>query len=223
MPPAFTQTGVLSYHARTPASATYPSGRIATGDPVFLKLVNRLGISYFYSTDAPASSVRGTVRLGAVVSGENGWQISLPLVGATPLKDGRLDLATTLDLARIQAVAAQVSQSTEVYTGTLTVDVNAVSSISLNGARPVTSKVELPLTLSPLELTMPNGSTTQTAHGPAKRETTPLNTVAPPPRPSSLPHKIRLVLIGLLLLLVAATVAAIPSSDGEERREAREG
>jgi hypothetical protein len=219
----FTQTGVLAYDARTPTSPTYPSGRIATGDPVFLKLVNRLGISYFYSTDAPASSVRGTVRLGAVVSGENGWQISLPLVGPTPLNGGRLDLATTLDLARIQAVAAQVSQSTEVYTGTLTVDVNAVASISLNGARPVTSKVELPLTLSPLELTMPNGTTTQTAHGPAKRETTPLNTVPPPPRPSSLPHKIRLVLIGLLLLLIAATVAAIPSSDSEERRQGGEG
>jgi signal peptidase I len=222
-PPTFTQTGVLAYHAHTPPSATYPSGRVVTGDPVFLKLVDRVGISYFYSTDAPAAWVRGTVRLGAVVSGENGWQISLPLVRATPLKAGRLDLAATLELARIEAIATQVSDSTGTYTGTLTVNVTAVSNISFHGASPVTTKLVLPLTLSAAELIMSSGDTTQTVHGPAKTFTSSLNTVAPPPHPSSLPHKIRLGLIGLLLLLIAATVAAIPSSESQERREPQEG
>jgi len=226
-PPTFTQTGVLAYHARTPASATYPSGRVVTGDPVFLKLIDRLGIFYLFSTDAPYSSVRGTVRLGAVVSGENGWQMSLPLVKATPLKNGRLDLETTLDLTRIEAIAAQVSESTETDTGTLTVDVTAVSKVSFDGAKPVTSSFGLPLNLSALELTVSgstssSGGLTQTAHGPGETHTSPLNTVAPPPRPSSLPHKMRLGLIGLLLLLVAATVAAIPSSEPEKRREPQE-
>jgi signal peptidase I len=222
-PPTFTQTGALTYHARTAASATYPSGRVVTGDPVFLKLVDRLGISFFYSTDAPVSSVRGTVRLGAVVSGENGWQISLPLAGATPVKAGKLDLAATLDLARIENIANQVTASTGTYTGTLTVTVTAVSKISFEGATPVTSQVELPLTLSAAELTMASGTATPTAHGPAKTSTGPLNTVPRPPRPASLLHMIRIGLIGLLLLLIAATVAAIPSSEPEERREPQEG
>jgi signal peptidase I len=222
-PPTFTQTGVLTYHTSTPASATYPSGRVVTGDPVFLKLIDRLGISYFYSTDAPPSWVRGTVRLEAVVSGQNGWQINLPLVRATSLKNGHLDMGTTLDLARIEAIASQVSQSTGTYTGTLTVGVTAVSNISFHGASPVTTKVDLPLALSDVELNMPTLHPTQTAHGPAVSDTSPLNTVPPPPRPSSLPHKIRLGLIGALLLLIAATVAAIPSSESEERRERREG
>ncbi len=147
-PPTFTQTEVLAYHARTPPSAIYPSGRIVTGNPVFLKLVDRLGISYFYSTDAPPSRVRGTVRLAAIVSGENGWQISLPLVTTTPLKAGHLELVATLDLARIQAIATQVSESTGTYTGTLTVSVTAVSKIRFDGAKPVAATVELPLTLS---------------------------------------------------------------------------
>jgi signal peptidase I len=217
-PPTFTQTGALTYHARTPATATYPTGRVVTGDPVFLKLVDRLGISYFYSTDAPASWVRGTVRLGAVVSGENGWQISLPLVRATPLKAGRLSLNATLDLARIEAIASQVSESTETSTGTLTVSVTALSKISFDGAAPVTSQVELPLTLSAFELSMATGSTTQTAHGPAMTATSALNRAAPPSQHSSPWHEIRLGLIGALLLLIAATVAAIPSSEPEERR-----
>jgi signal peptidase I len=222
-PPTFTQTGGLAYHARTAPSATYPSGQIVTGDAVFLKLVHRLGISYFFSTDAPASWVRGTVRLGAVVSGENGWQISLPLVRATPLKAGHLDLAATLDLARIEAIATQVSESTGTYTGTLSVNLTAVSNISFERAKAVTTTVELPLTLSAAELIMSSGTTTQTTHGAAKTYTSALNTVAPAPRPSSLAHEIRLGLIGALLLLIAATVAAIPSSEPEERREPQEG
>jgi signal peptidase I len=221
-PPTFTQTGVLTYHARTAPSATYPSGRVVTGDPVFLKLVDRLGISYYFSTDAPTSWVRGTVRLGAVVSGQNGWQISLPLVRATPLRAGRLDLATTLDAARIQAIATQVSESTGTYTGTLTVTVTAVSNISFDGAKPVTTTAEMPLTLSAVELTTPSGSTTQTAHGRAVSTTSSMNTVPPPAHHSSPWHEIRLALIGLLLLLIAATVAAIPSSEPVERREPEE-
>jgi hypothetical protein len=221
-PPTFTQTGVLTYHAGTPASATYPSGRIVTGDPVFLRLVDQLGISYFYSTDAPASWVHGTVRLSAVIAGQNGWQFTLPLVGATPLEAGRLDLATTLDLARVQAIANQVTESTGTFTGTLTVTVRAVSNVSFDGAKPVRGAVDLPLTLSTVELTMAAGSTTQTAHGPAESHTSALNTVAPPPHHSSPWHEIRLGLIGALLLLIAATVAAIPSSEPEQRREPQE-
>jgi signal peptidase I len=221
-PPTFTQTGALTYHAHTPATATYPTGRVVTGDPVFLKLVDRLGISYFYSTDAPASWVRGTVRLGAVVSGQNGWQISLPLAGATPVKAGKLDLAATLDLGRIEAIANQVSESTGTFTGTLTVTVVAVSKISFNGAKSVATTVKMPLSLSTVELTMSSGSTTQTAQGPAVTGTRPLNTLPPPPAPSSRWHEIRLGLIGLLLLLIAATVAAMPSSESDERREPHE-
>ena len=71
------------------------------------------------------------------------------------------------------------------------------------------------------ELTMTSGTTTQTAHGPGVTHTSPLNTVAPPAHPSTLPHEIRLGLIGALLLLIAATIAAIPSSEPEERREPR--
>jgi signal peptidase I len=222
-PLTFTQTGVLTYHARTPAGATYPSGRVVTGDPVFLKLVDRLGISFFYSTDAPVASVRGTVRLGAVVSGQNGWQISLPLARATPVKAGQLDLAATLDLARIENIASQVSESTGTYTGTLTVTVTAVSNISFDGSKPVTTKLELPLTFSAAEVTMTSGTATPTVHGPAVTHTSQLNTVAPPPHHSSPWHEIRLGLMGLLLLLIAATVAAIPSSESGERREPHEG
>jgi hypothetical protein len=218
-PPTFSQTGVLTYHSSTAPSSTYPSGKVVTGDPVFLKLIDRLGISYFYSTDAPASWVRGTVGLSAVVAGQNGWQISLPLVRATPLKAGRLDLTTTLDLARIEAIANQVSESTGTYTGTLTVNVRAVSNISFDGAKPVSSMVDLPLMLSNVELTMSSGSAAQTAHGPAESHTSSLSTVSPPPRRSSSWHTIRVGLIGTLLLLIAATVAAIPSSESDERRE----
>ena len=98
-----------------------------------------------------------------------------------------------------------------------------MSSISFHGARPVTTKLVLPLTLSALELTLDNATPAQTAHGLGVSGTDPLNTVAPPAHHSSPWHEIRLGLICALLLLIAATVAAIPSSEGEERREPSEG
>jgi hypothetical protein len=49
--------------------------------------------------------------------------------------------------------------------------------------------------------------------------TSQLNKTTAPPQHSSPWHEIRLGLIGALLLLIAATVAAIPSSETEERRE----
>jgi hypothetical protein len=112
-----------------------------------------------------------------------------------------------------------VSESTGTYTGTLTVTLRAVSNVSFDGAKPVRGTADLPLTLSTVELTMVAGNTTQTAHGPAESHTSALNTVAPPPKPSSPWHEVRLGLIGALLLLIAATVAAIPSSEPEQRRE----
>lgn len=222
-PPAFTQTGVLTYHARPPASATYPSGHIVTGDPVFLKLVDRLGISFFYSTDAPASSVLGNARLDAVVSAASGWQISLPLVNATPLTAGHADLTTTLNLGQILAVANRVSTATEVFTGTLVVTVTGVATVSFDGAKPVTYKVRLPLSLSALELSMSGGTLTPTAFGPAIASTVALNKVPTPAQPSSVPHEIRLGMLGALLLLIAATIVVIPTGEGEDGREPHKG
>jgi len=42
--PAYTQTGILTYQAHPPASATYPTGQVVTGDPVVVRLITALGV-----------------------------------------------------------------------------------------------------------------------------------------------------------------------------------
>jgi signal peptidase I len=217
-PVPFTQTAALGYQAKVPKSATYPTGRVSTGRPVFLRLVDRLVVSFTDSSDAPASSVRGTAHLDAVLSSASGWDTTFRLVKPTPLSAGRVRLSATLDLAQLQAMANRVSAATSVYTGTLSLTVTGVYSVSFDGGKPVTNIVELPLSLSALELTLSGGNVKQTAGGPAVVSTNALNTVPPPPTPSSLPHEVRLGMLVALLLLIAITFLAIPESEPDGGR-----
>lgn len=220
-PPVFTQTGALTYHASTRASATYPTGQIVTGDPVFLKLVDRLGVSFFYSTDAPRSSVHGTAQLDAVIAASSGWKTSIPLVKATPVTANGADLTAHLDMARILAIANSVATATSVYMGSLTLTLTAVANVRFDGARPVTCRVQLPLSLSALELSVETGDPTPTAHGPAVVSSSSLNPVTTSPQHSSKSHTIRLWLLAALGLLIAATIVAIPSEEEKDRELAR--
>jgi signal peptidase I len=214
--PHFTQTGDLSYGASAPVSATYPTGRIGTGDPVFLKLVKRVSIMFTYTTDAPPASVRGTARLSAVVSSSDGWHTSLRLARPTAVRAGRARLSGTLDLPALLAVENSVTLATGVYMGELTVTVSAEAKVSFDGTAPVAVSAQLPLTLSPLEMTMSSSRTVQTAHGPAVTATTDLTHAAVPPRPSSAPHEVRLGLVGGLLLLIALTILVLPESSRDQ-------
>jgi signal peptidase I len=217
--PAYTQTGVLSYQARVPASATYPTGQVSTGDPVFMKLLTDLGVSFYYSTTAPPAAVHGTVQIDAVLSNAAGWHTTLPMATPTPLKAGGANLTSTLDLSYIQVLATRVASQTGLGTGPIDIAVTASAVVGVGSAKPVTYTSRLPLQLTTLELSMSGTKVSSSAHGAGVVSTTSLSPTAPGAHPSSPTYgDLRLGLLALLLLAIAATALVWPASSDEDAR-----
>jgi signal peptidase I len=218
-PAAYTQTAVLTYQAKTPVSNTYPTGQVATGDPVFTKLLNRLDVTFHYTTNAPAATVHGTVRLDAVLSTSSGWHTSLPLVAPTQLTAGEAYLTSILDLSRIQALAASVAIASGVSIGTIDIAVTGSGTITVGSATPAAYSTQLPLQLTPVELTLSGATPNPSPQGPAVVSTTRLIPASPMHPSNGVSHEIRLALLALLLLAVAGTAVVWPSPGDDDDDE----
>jgi signal peptidase I len=205
------QTGVLAYHADVPVSDTYPTGAVVTGDPVFTNLLDSVAVSFHYTTDAAPASVHGTVGLELDVSAPSGWHTSLPLVPATELAAGSVDVTGTVDLRRIIALADRVAEATGVGVGaTLDVTVIATASVSLDEADPVAFGLQLPFKLTPLTLALSGVKPSASPLGPVVSSTTALDAPAPARRSGPTPNRVRLVLLAVLLVCATATLMLWP-------------
>ncbi len=215
--PAYTQTGILTYQAHPPASATYPTGQIVTGDPVFMRLLSALAVSFYYSTNAPPAGVHGTVKVDAALSNAMGWHSTLPMVAPTPLDAGRADLTGTLDLSRIQSLATSVADQTGLGAMPIKVAVTASAVVAVGSAKPVTYTSQLPLQLTTLELSMAGAKVSPSAHGLAVVSTSPLTPTASRAHHSDAAYRdIRLGLLALVLLAIAATAVVWPAAADSE-------
>jgi signal peptidase I len=217
--PAYTQTGVFTYQAQPPVSDAYPTGHVVTGDPVFVRLLTALGVSFHYSTNAPSAAVHGTVRLDAALSDAMGWHSTLPMVAPTPLKAGGANLAATLDLSRIQSLATSVSSQTGLGAVPVNVAVTASAVVGVGSAKPVRYTSQLPLQLTSLEATLAGAKVSAWTHGLGVVSTSPLNPTASVAHHSDPVHRdIRLGLLASLLLAVAATAVIWPSATDRTAR-----
>jgi signal peptidase I len=209
-----TQTGSFTYGADVPVSVTYPTGRLATGDPVFTKLLTTIAVTFRYSTTAVSGSVSGTVRLDADLSTPSGWHTTLPLVPPSAMVAGALNVTGALDLAQIQSLATAVAQDTGTGTAAIAVTIRASLSVSIDGAEPVTSTSELPFQLTALELALANVKPTPSPTGPVITTTTPLSTTAADPvhSPADVRHQATLGLLASLVLGVGTTIVIWPST-----------
>jgi hypothetical protein len=99
--------GTFSYAAAAEPGVVYPSGVVETGDPVFLRLVDRLDVAFDYGVDATAATaLGGTISLAAELSDGAGWQRTIMLdrerrfTGSSALATGTLDLRAIATLLR---------------------------------------------------------------------------------------------------------------------------
>jgi len=124
VPGAYTLAGSFAYSARVPRSAVYPSGRIATGDPIFVRIVPRIrfALDYRFTSRFP-HGVRGTAAFDAVVGTPQGWQRTLRLAPSRPFAGDEGRIVADVDLRELRRVVDRfqaltgISQST--YTLTL--------------------------------------------------------------------------------------------------------
>ncbi len=123
---AYQQKADLSYSASVAKSTVYPDGTVQTGDPVFLKLVDRVTgtVRDELATEAP-HSLTGTVSTVVRVSDGNGWSRDLSTSATRSFSGDTVITHATVDVAAVQALTKQVSELTGVNAGSYTVSVIA--------------------------------------------------------------------------------------------------
>ena len=145
----YRQSGTFSYSARAAAGTAYPAGHAATGDPLFLKLVDAVRFAFAYRFDsAPAHQVRGTGSLAATLASSTGWSRTLRLEAPTPFAGDRVTLHGSLRLAELTALQQELATSTGTpgsYTLTL---VPHVRVHGVAGGLPLRAAFSIPLSFS---------------------------------------------------------------------------
>jgi signal peptidase I len=121
----YTQKIHFAYQASAPAGAVYPTGIVATGDPIFVALVHRVRfmIDYRFSTAAP-HQLRGTEQVFLTLTGPGGWSRSLPLGPLQRFGGPAMRTQVTVDLPSVQSLLNRVEKQTGVSGAGYTVAVS---------------------------------------------------------------------------------------------------
>jgi len=120
----YRESASFAYWADVPPGVVYSDGRVDSGEPVFLRLVDELRTRFEYRllTDA-ALNTSGRILLTAIVSDADGWSRRIDLGPASDFEGGFAAASGTLDLHRVQKLVADVERATgvahESYTVTL--------------------------------------------------------------------------------------------------------
>lgn len=153
----FQQRGTFAYSASAPNGATvYGSRTVHTGDPVYLRLADRVRVTFRYAlqTAAPVQT-SGTADLVATIADVNGWSRTLTLSRPSAF-DGSTDTVTgILDLRALSTLTARLEAATGIARDDYTVTV--MPRIALEGTlagRSVdeTFAPQLSFLLDPMEL-----------------------------------------------------------------------
>jgi hypothetical protein len=128
---SYQQAGSFSYSAAAPASV-YGTDGVLTGDPVYLKLVQALPVSFDYQfTTAEPHTIHGSYRMLLELSQGNGWKRSIELVPPTPFSGDQQNITGVIDFAALRGVMSTLEDQTGVKGAQYGVAV--VPSIELEG------------------------------------------------------------------------------------------
>jgi len=151
----YSQSGKLSYSARSTPGPTYANDRVLSGEPVFTHVVSSVDLRFAYNFHAAtAHSLSGKAQMLATVAGSSGWQTTLDLGPSTHFRGDHVLLHATLDLSSLLALLHQVQTTTGMggeYTLTLTPKIDVGGSVALLPLRTSFSP-KIAFALSQLEL-----------------------------------------------------------------------
>jgi signal peptidase I len=110
---AYVHQGRFEYESRVARNAAYPDGHVTTGEPVFLRLVDRIRVSFEYGLDSDVPvRASGRIALDARISDGRGWERVLPLAAARRFSNGVARVSGALDLRRIERIVEEVRSLT---------------------------------------------------------------------------------------------------------------
>jgi signal peptidase I len=128
----YRQQGTFSYRATAPTGPVYQDPDLTTGDTVFLQLVDEVEVSFDYRFVTGADhEVQGSGSLVAELGDAEGWRRTVRLSGNETVVDGRLELASTLDLAALRTTIESAEALTGVSRSSYTI--NVVADVRVDG------------------------------------------------------------------------------------------
>lgn len=134
-PVDYDQHGSFSYDAIVPKGAVYPDGRIDSGEPVFLRIADRLEVAFDWRFEGPTTGeLHGTGLLSAVIENGSGWSHTLPIGPTVEWTGDGARLVGELDLAATRRLTNRVADATGVagsgHTVSLTADVTVEGEVA---------------------------------------------------------------------------------------------
>lgn len=117
--PRFRHEGRFDYSAAPEKSVVYPNGKLSTGDPVYLRLIDELDVSFSYglASEIP-SELQGTAGLSAELRDATGWTRRIELSPPGSFTGNEVTLTGRLDLASIKRLVERVQRETGIFTST---------------------------------------------------------------------------------------------------------
>jgi signal peptidase I len=121
----YRHTSSFSYGADVPPGPVYADGVVRTGDPLFLRVVDAVDVTYGYALDGEATGVKGSARLFVEISDTNGWKRSLELVPEMSFTGPAYETQGRLDVRALRRLVGSVEQATGVIPDAYTVRLGA--------------------------------------------------------------------------------------------------
>lgn len=159
---AYVQQGRFDYSAAVKPSAVYADGRVDTGEPVFLQIVDRIRVRFAYElSSALPIEVTGTIRLDVTVSDGRGWSRTLRLAPPSLFSGQKAAVEGDLDLKRVRALTDRVNELTGAASAIYTVTVEPLVHVEGTLAGRTGSDTfgpTLPFDLEPVRLQVVSGA-----------------------------------------------------------------
>jgi signal peptidase I len=169
----YRQSGALTYTAQAPPGPAYPEGRVATGEPIFARIVKAIDFNFAYHLQATGRrQLGGTVALDAKVTSTYGWQRTLSLAPPTRFRGSRAEVAGTLELASLFALMRSVEKTTAATGGyTLTIVPKVTAAGTVDGL-PIHAKFasKAAFTLTPMEIRSAGASSGESTSAAAEEQ-----------------------------------------------------
>lgn len=208
----------FAYTADVGRTAAYDDTTATSPDPIFRKLANRVDVSFAYKGDP------GTVAVTAELTSPSGWHSTVPLSGPESFTGNTYEGTVTLDLNafedKAEAAAAVTGVSAAPVSIALTPRVTTESGAEF--------KPKLPLTLTPLQLSLVGGEQALTVTDSATSQQTVLaprtiglngwNITAATARVVSALLLFAVIVAGAVLLALARRAAPLDEAAGIRRR-----
>jgi signal peptidase I len=174
------QQGRFDYSGSAQPGATYPTGRIATGDPIYTHLITRLDVAYTETLRAPGlTGVDGTARLDVALATADGWHADLAGGPVTTVRGDRVAASVVLDTAAAADLLNRHFSEVGVTAGqaTLTITPRLAVTGAVQGHRFTAGSMPgLTFTLDPTALRLGPGASAALA--PATQTAVPVGMVA---------------------------------------------